>query len=426
MKADQRPAFVTLSAPASHPVPMEVTDLSDPVMFRNPFPRYAHLRKAAPVSYVKSWQLLKGGRGYLLARHEDVKRIYADDRFSSDHTRHGRFGAKIPRMLNRMFRLLGDSMVMKDDPEHRRLRGLVNKAFTPRMVAGMADDIERLVARLLDEMAAKRHVELVDDFAVPLPLAVISSMLGVGDRDRDRFHMLVKQILQGQGGTALETLRAMPASRQLFGLFENLVERRRREPDDRLISALIRANEDGDQLSDRDILAMSFLLLLAGHDTTASLLSCGVLALLQHPEQLERLRKSPDLIETAVEELLRYTTPVPCGVARIAREDVEIAGLPIPAGSQILGMIISANRDESVFRDPETLDLGRDPNPHIAFAYGAHYCLGSQLARLEARIALRALLARFDHIELEVPVDTLRYKPTQALRGLSKLPLQVY
>ena len=405
--------------------PEELTDLSDPIMFSNPHPRYAYLRRAAPVSRVESWQLLKGGRGYLLTRHEDVKRIYADDRFSSDHTRHGRFGAKLPRMLNRMFRLLGDSMVMKDDPEHRRLRGLVNKAFTPRMVAGMAGDIERLAARLLDQMAARRHVELVEDFAVPLPLAVISSMLGVGDRDRDRFHASVTQLLKGQDGNALELLRAMPASGRLFRLFESLVERRRREPDDHLISALIRANEAGDQLSDQDILAMSFLLLLAGHDTTASLLSSGVLALLQHPEQLERLRTCPELIDTAVEELLRYTTPVPCGVARIAREDVEIAGVPIPAGSQILGMIISANRDESVFRDPDVLDLGRDPNPHIAFAFGAHYCLGNQLARLEARIALRALLARFEHFELDVPVDALRYKPTQSLRGLSKLPLRL-
>jgi cytochrome P450 PksS len=141
---------------------------------------------------------------------------------------------------------------------------------------------------------------------------------------------------------------------------------------------------------------------------------------------MERLRERPELIEPAVEELLRYTTPVPCGVARIAREDVEIAGVPIPAGSQILGMIISANRDESVFREPDTLDLGRDPNPHIAFAYGAHYCLGSQLARLEARIALRDLVARFEHIELAVPVEAIRYKPTQSLRGLRALPLRVH
>lgn len=411
--------------PSASRQPTEVTDLADPVMFWNPFPRYAELRKAAPVSRVRSWQLLKGGSGYLLTRHEDVKRIYADDRFSSDQRRHGRFGAKLPRMLNRMFRLLGDSMVMKDDPEHRRLRGLVNKAFTPKMVGGMAGDIERLVARLLDELAAKREVELVEDFAVPLPLAVISSMLGVEDRDRDRFHVLVKQLLSGQGGTVLEMLRAIPASERLYALFERLVERRRREPDGHLISALIRANEAGDQLSDHDILAMSFLLLLAGHDTTASLLSSGVLALIQHPEQLERLRAHPELLDSAVEELLRYTSPVPCGVARIPREDVEIAGVRIPAGSQVLGMIISANRDEAVFREPDTLDLGRDPNPHIAFAYGAHYCLGSQLARLEARIALRELAARFRRIELAVPVEALRYKPTQSLRGLRQLPLRV-
>ena len=209
----------------------------------------------------------------------------------------------------------------------------------------------------------------------------------------------------------------------MLRLFERIADQRRDDPDDRLISALVRANDEGDQLSDQEVLAMIFLLLLAGHDTTANLIGSGTLALLDHPDQLARLRDQPELIDLAVEELLRFTSPVTCGAARIALEDVDVADGTIPKGAQVLGMIISANRDDTVFADADTLDVARDPNRHIAFAFGAHYCLGNQLARLEARIALIALIQRFDCIELAVPSAELRYKSTQSLRGLCSLPL---
>ncbi|MDD9371263.1 MAG: cytochrome P450, partial [Acidimicrobiales bacterium] len=171
------------------------------------------------------------------------------------------------------------------------------------------------------------------------------------------------------------------------------------------------------------VVAMIFLLLLAGHDTTANLIGSSVVALLEHPEQMARLREEPEIADTAVEELLRFTTPVPCGAARIATDDVEIGGTVVPKGSPVLGMIISANRDESVFDRPDELDLAREPNRHLAFAFGAHYCLGNQLARLEGRVALRALVDRFPDMRLAVPKDQLAYKPTQSLRGLRQLPL---
>jgi cytochrome P450 PksS len=211
----------------------------------------------------------------------------------------------------------------------------------------------------------------------------------------------------------------------MIGLLERLADDRRATPDDRLVTALVEANDNGEMLSDWEVTSMIFLLLLAGHDTTANLIGNGILALIDHPHELHRLRAEPELIDTAIEELLRFTTPVPCGAARIALEDVDVEGVRIPRGANVLGMIISANRDESVFDEPDRLDLGRDPNRHLAFAFGSHFCLGNQLARLEGRIALRSLVQRFENIELAVPREQLRYKPTPSLRGLRSLPLRL-
>jgi cytochrome P450 len=211
----------------------------------------------------------------------------------------------------------------------------------------------------------------------------------------------------------------------LLKMIERMAAERRTNPDDALITALVAANEDGDKLSKDEIAAMIFLLLLAGHDTTANLIGTSTLALLEHPDQADRLREDASITGSAVEELLRFTTPVPCGAARILLDDVEIAGTTIPKGSSVLGMIISANRDESMFDEPDTLDLGRDPNRHLTFAFGKHFCLGNQLARLEGQIAIRALVERFPSMSLAVPRQQLRYKPTQSLRGLRNLPLRL-
>jgi cytochrome P450 PksS len=251
-------------------------------------------------------------------------------------------------------------------------------------------------------------------------------MLGVGDADRDRFHVLTERFVNGLGsGSPREAVLAIPTARKLFGLIERLADQRRAEPDDGMISALLAASEDGDRLSRDEVTAMIFLLMLAGHDTTANLIGSSMLALIDHPEQAARWREDPALAPAAVEELLRFTTPVPCGAARTVLEDVEVAGTTIPAGSKVLGMIISANRDESVFDRPDQLDLGREPNRHLAFAFGKHFCLGNQLARLEGQIALGALVRRFPDLKVAVPREQLRYKPVQALRGLRSLPLRV-
>jgi cytochrome P450 len=224
-------------------------------------------------------------------------------------------------------------------------------------------------------------------------------------------------------GSAADAIGAIPTARKLYRVLERLAEKRRAEPDDGLISALLAASEDGDSLSDDEVMAMIFLLMLAGHDTTANLIGSSALALIEHPDQAERLRVNPSLLPSAVEELLRFTTPVPCGAARTLLDDVVLEGATMPKGSKVLGMIISANRDETVFDRPDDLDLGRDPNRHLTFAFGKHFCLGNQLARLEGQIAIGELVRRFPRMRLAVPRGSLRYKPVQALRGFRSLPL---
>lgn len=404
---------------------LPVTDLAHPIMFADPFPRYAELRRSAPVSIVKHRET-RHLTSYMLTRYADVMTLHTDQRFSSDALKHSR-PSLLTRRMPRMFRLLTDSMVFKDDPEHKRLRGLVNKAFTPKRVQQMADDIQATVDQLIDGIAAKGgDVDLVEELAVPLPLSVIASMLGVAEADREDFKHTVERFAGSTGGgSPLEVLRMIPDGRRMVRLFDRMAAERRAEPDDRLISALVSATEGDDALTGDEIVAMIFLLLLAGHDTTSNLIGNSVVALLDHPDQLARLREDPTVGETAVEELLRFTSPVPCGVARTLVEDIEISGTTIPKGSTVLGMIISANRDEEVFEDPDTLDLGRHPNRHLSFAFGSHYCLGNQLARIEGRMALQALVQRFDHIELAVPRHQLDWKPTQSLRGLRSLPVRL-
>jgi cytochrome P450 len=400
-----------------------VTDLADPVMFTDPFPRYAELRRRSAVSPAYSKQLMGGG-GFMLTRHEHVLLLHNDVRFSSDPTSGG--SSFLMRHLPNMFRLLTSSMVYKDDPDHARLRRLVNKAFTPRMVQQMTGEIERIVGALIEELAGRggETVDLVADFATPLPLSVISTMLGVGDDDRDEFHVLMERFVVRLGsGSAADALRAVPTARRLYRVLERLAAQRRASPDDGLISGLLEANEGGDSLSDDEVIAMIFLLMLAGHDTTANLIGSSAVALMEHPEQAERWRAEPELTTPAVEELLRFTTPVPCGTARTLLEEVSIDGTVMPKGSKVMGMIISANRDESVFDRPDSLDLGRDPNRHLTFAFGKHFCLGNQLARLEGQIAIGALVRRFPSMRLAVPRDQLRYKPVQALRGFRALPV---
>src|SRR5215208_251279 len=296
----------------------------------------------------------------------------------------------------------------------------------PRLIERLRGRIEALCEELLDAMERERKREggtdLVAGYALPLPATVIAELLGVPAEEHARFHRWSNRLVSVSSGR--DMLRALPAALAFVRYLRKLVERRRADPEDDLITALIRAEEAGVKLSEGELLAMAFLLLVAGHETTVNLIASGTLALLEHPEQTARLRRDPSLVKPAVEELLRYTSPVEMATERYAREDAEIAGRRIPRGELVLAVLGSANRDDRHFEDPDVLYLARDPNRHLAFGRGGvHHCLGAPLARMEGQVALSALLRRFPGARLAMAPDILRWRRGLFLRGLEKLPL---
>src|SRR5215216_5387642 len=313
-------------------------------------------------------------------------------------------------------------MLDLDDPDHRRLRTLVSKAFTPRLIERLRGRIEAICRDLLDVIGRRRRTELVRDYALPLPATVIAELLGIPAKDQRRFHRWSNRIVSISSGR--DVWRALPAALAFVRYLRKMSERRRLLPEDDLMSALVQAEEAGDRLSQDELLAMSFLLLVAGHETTVNLIASGTLALIEHPEQLENLKADPQLIKPAVEELLRYTSPIEIASERYAREDLEVSKTEVPRGELVLAVLGSANRDEQYFEDPDALDLARHPNKHLAFGRGGvHHCLGAPLARMEGQIALSAFLRRFPEARLAMAPENLRWRRGLFLRGLEGLPL---
>ncbi len=397
----------------------------NPARHDDPFAYYAALRHHQPVLRAK---IPTRGTGWVVSRYDDVARVLKDQRFSAD-PRHSRnpplfgFGG---RLAPKLIKLVGESMICVDDPAHARLRKLVAKAFTPRTVDEMEEWVATIVAATVEGLAGRDGpVDLVAELALPLPLRVISEMLGIPEEWRLDFHHRIVRLLEVNDQPVRRAIRWAPALPKLVRFFEDLVERKRREPDDRLITRLIRAEDGGDRLGRDELTAMIFLLLFAGHETSVNLIGSGVLALLDNPDQLALLRARPELMDGAVEELLRFTSPVEYGTMRFAREDVEIAGTTVRTGEMVLALHASANRDETAFPDADRLDIARGGGRHLSFGAGLHYCLGAALGRMETRIALAALLARFADIRLAVPRGALRWRQSSGLRGLAALPLHL-
>ena len=315
-------------------------------------------------------------------------------------------------------------MLNSDPPDHERLRRLVSKAFTARRVEGLRPRITAITTTLLDDMSAlgaRAEVDLLASFAFPLPITVICELLGVPVADRDDFRTWSATAVSDTAPRELS--RAHGAA--LIRYFMTLLAAKRREPADDLLSALIAARDDADRLSEDELVSMAFLLLVAGHETTVNLIASGVLALLLNPAELDRLRADPSLIGGAVEEFLRYVSPVSNTTFRQAAETLEIGGARISRGDPVLVALSAANRDPARFGDPDRLELGRDSSGHLAFGHGIHYCLGAPLARLEAEIAFAGLLARFGSIRLAVPANTLRWRPSTLIHGLEALPVRL-
>lgn len=383
-----------------------------------PFPFYRRMREEQPVCRVR-WS---GRREvWLVTRYDDVTALLKDERFVKDSRNVAGRAAQQPWMPA-FLRPLQLNMLDRDEPAHRRLRQLVQKGFTPRRVEEMRGAIESIAASLLEELPERREVDLVRAYARPLPLRVITDLLGIPAQDRDRFHRWTRAILRAP--TPANMVRALPSIAAFMRYLKRLFARRREEPGDDLVSALVAAEAEGDRLSEDELLAMVFLLLVAGHETTVNLIASGVLALLQHPEQLAALREEPASIVSAVEELLRFVSPVDTSTERYAREDLSLHGAAIRRGEMVLAALASANRDPSRFTDPEKLDLRRQPNRHLAFGDGPHFCLGAALARLEGQIAIGLLVRERPGLRLAVEPQRLRWRPTPMVRGLEALPVR--
>lgn len=393
-----------------------------PEFREDPYPYYAALRELEPVHRTPFGV-------YILTRHADAAAVVRDPRLSNDEANSElaqamRATREDPTVVDQF-----DSVVMLflDPPDHTRLRSLVTQAFTPRVVEGLRPRVEALVDELLDEVEAHDNgsMDVVADLAYPLPVVVICELLGVPPSDHETFAGWSRELSASIDPRPLRTVdqeaRIGIAAQSFLEYMVTLVEERRRAPRDDLISALIAVEESGDRLSMEELLGTALFLLIAGHETTVNLIGNGTLALLRNPDQLARLRADSDLDKPAVEELLRYDSPVQL-TQRITLDDYEVGGVTIPKGQNLVPLLGAANRDPAAFPEPDRLDLGRGDHRHLAFGGGAHFCLGAALARLEGAVALGRLARRFGEIELAG--DPVR-RSTFTLRGLERLPVRV-
>jgi cytochrome P450 len=375
-------------------------------------PEYAKLRRDDPVPKVR---LAPGGEAYLVSRYEDVKLVCSERVFSRAATSDP--GVAVLRPVRRNPYL----MVSLDAPEHTRVRRLVARAFTVRSVELLRPRVEQLVDELIDAIEAQpRPVDFVSAFAAPLPAMVISEMVGVPFSDLDMLRGWMDIALSVTARTP-EEIRAAGAS--MFGYLEKLIAAKRAEPADDLLTRMIQARDNEDRLSEPELVNTAYILLTGGYETTATLLANSILTLHRHPEQLAMLRDKPELIPDAVEELLRYVRITKAILERVATEDVELSGVTVPAGSTVIPLQYSANRDEALTADPDRFDITRKPTPHVTFGAGLHFCLGAPLARLELRIAFAGLLRRLPDLRPAIDAADIEWKQGLLTRGPVALPV---
>ncbi len=352
---------------------------------------------------------------WLVSGYENVRQVIIDQRFS-------RAMAVAPGQARPGFEMFAAGSINgMDPPEHTRLRKLVASAFTARRAAALRPRVASIVNGLIDAMLDRpQPVDLVAGFSLPLPAQVICEMLGVPAADTGRFHAWSETVL---GDWQRDSDEIMTALAELYGYFGALIEIKRAQPADDLISALIAARDDTDRLSEQELTVMCCTLLIGGHETTASQINLSLLLLFDHPGQVAKVRADPGLIPAAVEEVLRYARLGGLAPARVTSEDVAIGGVIIPAGEQVMPLFATANRDPSVFADPDRFDVTRDAASHLSFGAGVHHCLGAQLARVELQEAMRGLIGRLPGLRLAVPASELAFKPGMAIHSLRELPV---
>ena len=391
----------------------------DPEFKANPYPTYARLRAEDPVH--------QSPLGFLvLTRYADAVALLRDPKGSSDNTKspifHGlvEAGEIDPEMAGRR------PFLFMDPPDHTRLRGLVSKAFTPRSIEQLRHRAETLTDELVTAMASKDEVDIIADLAYPLPLTIISEMLGVPKEDEERFRGWSHALARSLDPDFLLPPEAVKAREQAIDEFEDyfleLFADRRKTPRDDMLTRLVEAEDAGDKLTEDELTSTCVLLLVAGHETTVNLIANGVLALARHPDQRARLQDDPSLAKSAVEEVLRYDPPVQM-TGRLALAPIELPSTTLPEGGFAIALLGAANHDPEQFPQPDDFDITRSPNPHIAFSLGHHFCLGASLARMEGQVAISKFAQRFERFE--VAADRLTYKDNLVLRGLTELPVSL-
>jgi cytochrome P450 PksS len=404
---------------------LQEPDLASPGFKAMPYRHWALLREFAPIYTVR---LRNGSLAWLITRYDDALAVLGNPQFAKDPIKAKDAAGSKPPWLPGPLRALSRNMLDVDEPDHRRLRNLVQKAFTPRVVEELRPRIEIIAATLMKAIESKpdARVDLIAEYAAPIPVTVIAELLGVPDRDRGKFHRWSNRIVAADT-SPWHKLQAIPPGIAFIYFLRQLIRDRRSSLGGDLLSALIEVHDADDRLSSDELLAMCFLLLIAGHETTVNLIGNGVLALLENPDQMARLRAEPALIGSAVEEMLRYSSPLQMATERYATSTISVGGVRIPRGSLVYVVLSGANRDDKAFPDASAFDITREPNRHLAFGHGIHYCLGAPLARLEGQIAIRMLLDKFEKIELDIPKGiALTWRRGLILRGVEHLPVRVW
>ncbi len=400
----------------------ELDDLLQTAEFeQNPYPVYHELRERDPVYWSDLWGC------WVLTRYDDVVSTMQDfKRFSSKgrFTRviEGELPEPVLEKIAPLIRHYSTGLINVDPPDHTRMRALVHKAFSPRVLERLRSHIQEITDELLDEVQPRGEMEVIREFAYPLPVIVIAELMGVPQEDRDRLKGWSGRIIEFMATprpSAEVMLRSQEALLELREYFRGIYDQRRKEPREDLIGNLVEVEEAGDKLTEEELLSTCVTILIGGHETTTNLISSGLYALLQHPDALLRLKRNPSLIETAVEEFLRYEGPFQRN-RRVVMEDLDLRGKRIQKGQLVLQFVGAANRDPEEFPDPDRLDIERQPNRHVAFGYGVHYCLGAALSRIEAPIAINTILNRMP--DLKLATDAVTWN-NAVFRGLEALPV---
>jgi cytochrome P450 len=390
---------------------------------QNKYAYYQWLRENEPVHFSRFYFM----KVCVLSRYEDCQALLKDPRFVRNrHTATG--GSKVPFPLPKSVKALEESMITEDDPSHRRLKNLVHKAFTSRAISQLGERIETMTHELLDKAEAesktKGSVDLMQAYSLPIPVTVISEMMGIEADDMPKFTKSMRILSDGMSGWSL-IRTILWDMRFLVKFVRDMIEKKRLNPSDDILTSLIQAESDGEKLSEDELVSMVFLLIMAGYETTVHLINNVVITLLKHPEELQKLCDNPELIDSTIEEVLRFDGPIQGTKPCYALEEVTWHGVTIPKGTMVIPLLGAANHDPDAFDNPEVFDITRTPNHHFGFGQGIHYCLGAPLARMETKIAIQNLLARSPDLRFAVESDELEMQHMPLWVRYQQLPVVI-